>query len=521
MRLKTIFKLLFLSVFVLLIAQSCTEDNSFGEDLEVAMLPSDISYPDILDIREFSHIESAAPFMNTNGKPVTFELASIKKDDQFLDDSYLNAVTVLNYSEKESEIEDPNDPDNSWIVITNDLSQMGKVVIEEGNPFANGEYLFSFNISAEINGTMESRMYEDALRLVVGPALTEGISYCPFKMNFVSGESTKSNPVEKFGGNDDVRYELATEADKLNIDPVTGEISLNPSYSISAEETIMPIINVISNISEEVVSFEETFTAVLSTTPIVLDKEKDFFFFPTLKPTARQNVQLGGDGYSNMVVEFHKPDDDWYNEFAYWRGDKNNKAIPPPPTQDAVDARAEAGVSGTNSLELPFWGINAPSDSYLVMDAVNLALYEGCFTSKMVYWTKLNYNTKKMGYEADGSAPIDFEVLISTNYTGDPTTTTWTQVNDILECEINDNGTIFTGTPYPGDQTGADPDGLKDPAKNANKLWVRGELDLEDYKTETSFTVAFRLKTYFDTTPNKPLVGTAELSNVHFVASEK
>ena len=42
-----------------------------------------------------------------------------------------------------------------------------------------------------------------------------------------------------------------------------------------------------------------------------------------------------------------------------------------------------------------------------------------------------------MGYEADGSTPLDIEVLISTNYTGDPTTTDWTQVNDILECEIN------------------------------------------------------------------------------------
>ena len=169
---------------------------------------------------------------------------------------------------------------------------------------------------------------------------------------------------------------------------------------------------------------------------------------------------------------------------------------------------------------MPWWTIENPSDSWIVIDPVNLGLYEGCFNSKAVFWYNLFLN-EYSAYELDGSTPIGLEVKITDNYTGDVTTTSWTQVNDVLECEIDNNGTIFTGMPYPGDQTGLDPDGVKDPAKNANNLWVRCELNLEDYKDASAFTIAFRVKTYFDTTPNLPVNGQAQLSNVHFVALEK
>lgn len=529
MKIKTTIKLLCLSIFVMLLSQSCEQDEpSFGEDLQVAVLPTELSYPEILNVREFSYIESAVPFMNTNGHPVTFELVSIKKGEEILDASFLSSVNVLNYSIKESEIEDSSDPDNSWIVYTNDLSEMGKVIIEEGNPFSNGEYFFTFKISAQINGVIESNVFEDALRLMIGPDLADGIAYCPFNMNFVSGENTSSNPVELFGGNADVRYELGSESDKLSIDAVTGAISLNSSYSITATEVLKPIINVVSNITDEVVSFEESFTATISTTPVALDKENDYFFFPTLRTTAKKNVGLGGDGYSRVFIE-HKgvqagdaeETSDWYITNALWKSHKKATTfLPPVPTPDAVAVRTDAGVSGTTKLQMPFWTIVNPSDTWIVMDPQNLALFEGCFDSKAVFWYNLFLNNVAC-YELDGSTPIGLEVYITTNYTGDTTSTEWTQVNDMLECEIDDNGTIFTGTPYPGDQTGLDPDGLKDPTKNANNLWVRGELNLEDYKTETSFTIAFRVKTYFDTAPNCPVNGSASISNIHFVASEK
>ena len=53
---------------------------------------------------------------------------------------------------------------------------------------------------------------------------------------------------------------------------------------------------------------------------------------------------------------------------------------------------------------------------------------------------------------------IDIEFYISDNYTGDVTTTNWTLVNSDMESEINNNGMVFSGRPYPGDQSGPDPD---------------------------------------------------------------
>ncbi len=492
--------------------------------MQVVKVPESLSYPEIVNAREFSYIESAVPTVDSNGHSLVFELVNIKKDSQILDDSYLSSVTIEQSKAIESEVT-INETGENTTVNLQDLSNMGKIIIEDGNPFAAGDYYFTIEL---INENSETVVFEDAFHLNVGPQLSEGIAYCPFKMNFVSGENTASGPVDLFGGNPDVRFELGTESDKLTIDPATGVISINPAYTVTETEYLFPIINVISNISEEISSFEEKFTAVISTAPVALDKEKDYFFFPTLRTTAKKNVGLGGDGYSRVFIE-HKgikagdaeETSDWYVTNALWKSHKNNtKFLPPVPTPDAAAVRAESGVSGTTKLLMPWWTIVNPSDTWIVIDPVNLALYEGCFESKAVFWYNLYLNNFAC-YELDGTTPIGLEVYITNNYTGDTTTTNWTQVNDILECEINNNGTVFTGTPYPGDQTGLDPDGLKDPNKNANNLWVRSELNLEDYKTETSFTIAFRVKTYFDTAPNCPVNGSAQISNIHFVASEK
>lgn len=80
MKIKSALKLSVLAVFAMLSLHGCDPDeSSFGRDLEVQIAPSDLSYPEIVNAREFSYIESTAPFINTNGEPVKFELVSIKK----------------------------------------------------------------------------------------------------------------------------------------------------------------------------------------------------------------------------------------------------------------------------------------------------------------------------------------------------------------------------------------------------------------------------------------------------------
>ncbi|MCA0932468.1 hypothetical protein LCM02_08395 [Lutimonas saemankumensis] len=533
MKNKTLPRLSFVVIcFLIFLVQSC-EETSFGEDLQVRKLPMSIDYPEILNSREFSYIQSAAPFVDANGHAVEFEIVSARRGDQQLDETYMEFVSILN-----AEIIETPNPIYDGPMYIEDLGSMGTIIIAEGNPFGYGDYYFTIRLTT-VNeaGETVTEVFEDAFHLNIAPGLVEGLSYCPFKMNFVSGEGTTSGPAELFGGNPDVRFELATESDKLSIDAVTGALSLNTSYVPVETETLNPIINVVSNVSEEVTSFEGTFAAVASLTPVELEKENDYFFFPKLKLTSKQNAALGGDGYSRVFVE-HKTGDvhikagdpeettNWFISKALWRNHKNSPVVDTP---DAIEVREEAGVNGTQTLEHQMWTITGPSESWIIMDPQNLALYKGCFDSKAVFWYKIFMNDNS-GYEEDGSTPIELEVHITSNYTGDVTTTSWTQVNDILECEINNNGTVFTGTPYPGDQSGIQPpNGVKDPSNSPNDLWVRAELDLDEYRSEEAFTIAFRFKTQYEEEPfyvdpetgEHVLNGSVRLSNVHFVASEK
>jgi len=513
MKNKSILRLSYLAIFMMLLLAGC-ENDAFGEDMEVPVLPTNLSYSDIIGAREFSLIESSAPTINSNGHPVSYEIVSIKKGEEILDASYIAATNIVNPTVIESEVDDQSNPGNSWTVNTSNLHNAGKVIIEEGNPFANGEYLFTIKATVTINYAYESVVFEDALRLVIGPELVEGMSYCPFKINFVSGESLASNPAEVFGGNPDIRFELVTESDKLSIDPVTGAISLNPSYTISTTEYINPIINIVSNITEETIGFEETFTAVLSTGPVVLDRESDYFFYPKLSPSNDNIPRAGGDGYTVNTDDFvSKPG--WVQKHFY-KKIVNNSVLSFP---EVLDTRAEAEVSGITGSQFNYWGpLKNPFESWLIANPVNLALYSGCFDTKAVFWVKqhITQGTLDNIFPGHTETPVGIEIKISDNYSGDVSTTSWTSINELLTCKIGEAGAEFVGTPYPiSGEVGAE--------GSANNLWVKCEMELPtaEYGDMTSFTIAFRTKTNYDSDLPDNLRGELYISDLHFVATEK
>lgn len=512
MKVNPIFKLSCFALLTLLLSLACTRDvSSFGKDLQVETLPTSLSYTDILNARENSYIESSVPFINSNGHPVEYRVVHVKKDNTILD-GYLEKVSIVNPDT--TIVPHENEDLEGYEVVTIDISKAGKVIIEDENEFTFGDYYFAIETTVNVNNERQSVVFEDALHLNVGPGLVEGLSYCPNKLNFVSGAGTMSGEPTVIGGNPDFRFELGSEDDKLLIDETTGIISLNPSYTISAREDLKPIINVVNNYSEEVVAFEDVFTAILSTEPVEVELETNYFFYPTLKAKNNKNLGLGGAGWSRQITEGTFPG--WIQKNNIW---KNN---PPVATQDAIDARTAAGVSGNFALFQPAWAksMNFPWETWVIADAVNLTPYIGCFDTKVVFWTKMNLASVP-NYMPDGRTPFDLDIVISDNYTGDVTTTNWTQINDLVTCEINNNGVEFVGTPYPGDQTGDDPDGVKDPTKNANNMWVRCELDLTDHLDIASFTIAFKAKTNFDAPLAEAKEGNFSISDVHFVAKEK
>ncbi|GAB1308904.1 hypothetical protein KH5_15870 [Urechidicola sp. KH5] len=490
-----------LFAFAAFMLQGCDDDSSFGSDLEVRIIPTDLSYPEIVNAREFSHIESGRPTINSNGHPVQFAVESIRKGDQILDASFLNFVTIQNPEELET-----THPDTGEVVTTYDLSDAGKIMISENDVFDYGDYYFSIKAYASVDGVTRDVIFEDAWHLMIGPGLPEGIAYCPTKANFISGGSETSPPAEVIGGNPDIRFELGSDNEKLIIDASTGVLSLNPSYIVGATESISPTINVVSNITEEVVPFDGVFTAIISQTPEVIPSEDIYFFYPSLVPNINNNLAAGGDGYSRDVP---------VNPFAGWVFNNNLlRGVNPAPTPDAVAARTAAGISGNKALTNRFWGpLTDPFEIWMITDPVNLTQYGGCFNTKVVFWVKQNI-TMHLDIMPDGSTPIGFEIQVTDNYTGDVETTSWTNVNDQVSCEINNSGTILSGTPYP---LSGLPDA--DPANNAMNQWVRCELDLADYATSGNFTIAFRNLSYYSSVPSN-MRGDSFISDLHFVASE-
>ena len=103
MKNKTLLRLSFAVLcFLIFFIQGC-EESSFGEDLQVPKMPMSIDYPEILNSREFSYIESATPFLDANGHSVIFEIVSGRKGDQPLDNTYMKFVSVVNSNFIETE----------------------------------------------------------------------------------------------------------------------------------------------------------------------------------------------------------------------------------------------------------------------------------------------------------------------------------------------------------------------------------------------------------------------------------
>ncbi|HTG55496.1 MAG TPA: hypothetical protein VL943_04465, partial [Niabella sp.] len=122
-------------------------------------------------------------------------------------------------------------------------------------------------------------------------------------------------------------------------------------------------------------------------------------------------------------------------------------------------------------------------------------------------------------YMSDGRTPTDLEVYISTDYAGGSIQDaegnwlngTWTRVNDDIICQRSEGvnsssvstgapwGPQFTGTPYPGDQKGADPDHKKRPALGTfYGKWVKCTYNISTSQLSPTFTVAFKVASYFE-----------------------
>ncbi|WP_282080407.1 hypothetical protein [Aquimarina algiphila] len=491
----------------------CSEDtfpeNSANDNIGS---PKDLFYSDILNAREFSFLRSGAPVIDTDGLIPTFEIISGRKEDgTLLDASYMDDVSIQNPVEVITNLE----PENFYVlngetitsVTTFDTRNSGIITIEDENKFDIGNYFFTIKVTTNTGERTLSSTFEDAFHINVGPELVSTLLYSPIAQNLVVGSGIGTTQPFLINGNPDVTFELNSDTDKLDINPETGIISLRPDYTTVVNDTIFPTVRVTSNISGEFTEFQgESFLLlVASTTPVVLPRQTNFFFYPTLE--ANNKIF----GYSVDVIDagLVLPENIW---------------IQGAPSPLANQDMSLPVIDGKQALitNIVVGGQSEPHESDVIINSQDLSGFSLGFKVSAVFYTQNRF----VEYLPDGSTPTDLEVYISTDYVGDNAAATWIQVNDQVSCQINDlMATPFIGTPYPGDQRGAlDPDGRKDPSRNADGRWVRCELDLEPYKLETNFTLKFKVRSFFTGT----LMGSANgragryfISDVHFKATEQ
>lgn len=501
---------------VLLVSVSCDDDrDTFQDNLDIVAptTPTNLVYSSISNAREFSLIQIPPPAVNTDGLIPFFEIVSVTdQSDTVLDESFLSSVTINNPEEITIELEEEDYFRRNGQLVTSittfDASNAGSITIDDGNNFGVGQYLFDIRVSVSNDEGTESAIFEDALIIGVGPELVGTLLYSPISQNLIVGTGNTTTEPFIISGNTDVTFSLLTDDDKLDINPANGVITLDASYSTIENDTILPTISVTSNISGESTEFQgEGFLfLVASTEPVDLPLRTNFFFYPTLE------ANNAAFGYSTNVIEPGRvlPERIWEQANPSPLA-AMEEGLPEIPGKRRIQTNAVVG------------GISEPHISDVIINSQDLSGFSVGFDLSFVYY----YQNRFVEYLEDGRTPSDLEVFISTDFTGNVEDATWTQVNDQISCQINDlTMTPFIGTPYPGDQTGPDPDNRKNPDQNADGRWVRGELDLNSFSTEQNFTVRFRFNSFFTGQLNNGpdgvgRVGRYLISDVHFRATEQ
>ena len=517
-----------LAALLLIFSFASCDNSSFADDVVKSNTPTELRYMDITGAREGKSVRTNAPTVDTGGVIPVYELVSIKKaDGTVLDDSYLQHVSIGQTTTKTINVVDQN----GTIISSGtafDASQNGIITIAEGNNFTVGDYYFDIKVSTDVKGVVSSTVFEKAFHLNVGPLLPTVLIYSPKNQNLVVGTGNKSTQPIVPNTNPEIKFELGSLTDKLTIDSATGVISLLPSYQYTATETLKPIVKIISKISNEVVTFTNVVSLIISNTPVAVPIDSILFFYPTLKTTG--SFPAGGDGFGVQVDVLGNGEDVW--------GELDNstaRAFVAPPERPVGNTAQTILEVQTNRTT-----VTDPTTSWMVATTQDLTPFQYGFKLSFTY----HYMPAFQIYMADGRTPVDIEVYISTDYKGGDIQDargkwlngTWTQVNKSMKCQRSEGlsgtnstgapwGTQFIGTPYPGDQKGLDPDGRKNPSTTFYNKWVRCTYDIPVSQISKTYTVAFKVASYFQgsllnntTVPGRG--GSFYFSDLYFKASE-
>jgi hypothetical protein len=361
---------------------NCVED-SFMKNADAYEPPKNLKYMEITNAREGKRIISSPPAVSTGGLIPNFEITGgYDANGNPLDDSYMQHVSITNPTTSEWKLND------TWFISENgdtiksgvdyNYANAGVITIANGNNFTVGDYCFTIKVTTENNGVTYSTIFDKAFHLNVSPLLPSLLLYQPKTQNLVYGDagSRTSAPLIPAGnGNRDVRFELASDAGKLQISPETGIVSLSSSYIYNGYDTIRPTIKATSNISQESVTFSGSLVVIVTDVPQTMPLESIYFFYPTLATTGA--LPTGGEGFSVQTIVPGSGARRW--------GTVNNsagKGFVAPPERPEANKKALPIEIETNSAAT----VTTPLNVWLVMDTRDLSMYNLGYGISMRYY---------------------------------------------------------------------------------------------------------------------------------------
>ncbi|GAL82058.1 hypothetical protein JCM19274_2769 [Algibacter lectus] len=252
----------------------CVEDTYVSDSIlsNTPQVATDLKYTTSILAREFGAVISAQPTYNSYGVVPTFEIVAVHDEngnaiDQNIIDEYLS---IVNKTEQILTVEIDRETEETKDFITENTSNLGSIIINTNNPLALGTYSFDIKMTSTFDGgEVFENVFDSVYEIYLGPGLATGLRYISGGQNLLTDgvNNTTTAPIV-FGGNPDIRFELGDNEDKFSINAETGVITLNSGYAPSEEpEIVSPIINVVSNVTDEAVSFNDAISIYISNDP--------------------------------------------------------------------------------------------------------------------------------------------------------------------------------------------------------------------------------------------------------------
>jgi len=516
-------KFILICFWTLSLLYGCT-DETFVNDQELSpfdVTPRNLVYAEVTNARESGLIKSGLPTVETGGLIPTFEIVSgTDGEGQQLSDTYMQYVEIANPVMEEI----GKDKDGNPIEVIN-YRHAGTITIAAGNPYVYGDYYFDIRVTVIHQEKQYSTLFPKAFKLKVQPQLPLALIYVPMAQNLVIGSRKKTTKAYLPSGNPLVTFSLGSDTDKLDIDPETGAIWLKDGYAPSEMVNLTPTIIIKSSLNGEETVFQgssDIITIVVSSTPIDLPLQEKYFFTPT----------FAAENWNNGYIKFVK---EVGSQPTYKPWDRQAAAAPaaserPAALKNNYSIMNNPTLSGSNTVQKPHL-------SWVVMTPQKLSDYNYGFDLSATMWIGNEYLTY---LSASGLATTQIKIMVSTDFKrtmSDPDEAKWVDVSNRIKAQISDGTTLgneFTGLPYPGTNVLVSVNGstqndqakdLKDSSKNNDKKWIKCVLDLEEWKNEEEFTLAFvHFSNFtgtvtFDGKYNRP--GRYKISDVYYKATEK